>query len=1161
MAFNIKINAYAGGSIITLLNKQNCSSITLEKTEVLNEEELSNAVLVDDLYKIKCTVKLETGVEEEIDIRKTHFEGQSIYYLSKIYVSDQSSGEIITTENLFSKDSIEYTLTKNTELKCIYESKIPVCVNVNNKYYGDPFILYGDEFNNTQMVKELSIADDYVKFWICENKTSYEAVNFNYWEVNIHEVVFDTTGNGSDTIVNKGNIYKKDGLITLAAATFNLDVNNSNINLYLVRNENVLSLKNLKKSSIYSTFAGYIEAINTRIKELKSKSETANTEAIGYYLELKAYYEPNNVPITVFKRNGDWWYNVEYKFGSDIANQSLDVPEKGGYVFEGYYINPNVNDVGLDEVPEVNETLSSNHVKVTNNLGKFVKDATNFLHDYNYINPVALKAVKANYIPKKTTITLDWQIPDNSSKPTENRSVEFNQNISNIKIDIPTVTIKQNGVNVKLTFMGFYTQKGGKGDKVIRPDGKFRTDLIGYTSASVWRWNKHLTNVDDSMTLYGFWQSGSYIELNKVGGTGGSDSFVVEYKENMYKHNLYVPVRYLDPDDTTSDKLNFRGYWVDDYKTRVTWNGGGFKIDVSKKDGTKLTNTWNKWLLQKPITLDAYWYSDKYRVYANSNLEGCTAQVDDKNKVKKRVNDTVKLTASYDKSRYNFKGWKVNDATYYFNTNETVNRTIKTGDVDSVNNRIDYNANFEHRKYIVYFKDLDGTQYGTLSFYYDSYCTNAILSRPQKIGNDFDGWFSDTALTKQVTYINEGNGGNKKGPGGTDVTKTNLTSGGTVQKITLYAKWKKIDLKGKYILKPGKGNWKTGVTPQLTGTTVSFGSIMEQLNKNLIPELDGYSFSGYYDENSRLVINKNGEWKKNTYYVDKDGKSIMTDENVFTAKFSKIIDFDDRFFQTFKKELNTNITAHSNIDFKKSIENKIATTNWINKAIGIPEINYYEDLIKNFYNNGIEESYNSDKGLADKYFFNDFNIPDNKLLKQSDIIDFFNNSATKLLNTFYLKDITYDRENDKTIMHVNFIENNVPTYPEGYSGSTDTIIYFTINDDKSVVYKLNIDEIKGLTKYEATLQYFDIEFPHLTNNINKITIEHIPCFAINNLNNTRTYYKPYVIFNKYVGLEDLIIEENTLLDNTEIKEYESDSLMGSVSPGIPVYPGGGSIVV
>ena len=36
------------------------------------------------------------------------------------------------------------------------------------------------------------------------------------------------------------------------------------------------------------------------------------------------------------------------------------------------------------------------------------------------------------------------------------------------------------------------------------------------------------------MTLYGFWQSGSYIELNKVGGTGGSDSFVVEYKENMY---------------------------------------------------------------------------------------------------------------------------------------------------------------------------------------------------------------------------------------------------------------------------------------------------------------------------------------------------------------------------------------------------------------------------------------------------------------------------------------------------------------------------------------------------------------------------------------------------------------------------------------------------
>lgn len=1159
MAFNIKINAYAGGSIITLLNKQNCSSITLEKTEVLNEEELSNAVLVDDLYKIKCTVKLETGVEEEIDIRKTHFEGQSIYFLSKICVCDSSSGEIITTENLFSKDSIEYTLTKNTELKCIYESKIPVCVNVNNKYYGDPFILYGDEFNNTQMVKELSIADDYVKFWICENKTSYEAVNFNYWEVNIHEIVFDTDGNYSDNVVNRGNIYKGDSkLITLAAATFNLDVNNSDINLYLVRNENVLSLKNLKKSSIYSTFAGYIAAINTRIKELKSKPETANTEAIGYYLELKAYYEPNNVPITVFKRNGTLPYSVEYKFGSDIANQSLDVPKKGGYVFDGYYINPKVNDVGLDEVPEDDDTLSSsNHVRVTNNLGKFVKDATKFLQDYDYINPVAYKFVKANYKPKITTITLDWQIP-NSPGPEADKliDVKFKQNISNIKIDIPTVTEQQNGVDVKFKFMGFYTQKGGKGDKVIKPDGKFRTDLLGYTSAGVWRWNKNLTS-DDSMTLYADWKAGSYIELDKVGGTGGSNSFTVKYEEDMSNHDLYIPIRYVDPTDTKSDKLIFNGYWVDDYNTRVTRDDGVFKSNRTRQDGTKLTNLRKWWLLQEPITLYAYWYSSVYMAYANSNIDKCTATINGKKKNKGdkvRVGHSVKLTVSYDKLRYNFKGWKVNDNTYYFNTNETVEKTVALGDVDSINNRIDYNANFEHRKYIVYFKDLDGTRYGTLSFYYDSYCT--ALVRPQKIGHNFVGWFSDTALTNQVTYINEGNGGNEKG-----IANTTLTSKGTVQEISLYAKWQKMELEGKYILNPGKGNWKTGVTPPpQEGTTVSFGSIMEQLNKNLIPERDGYSFTGYYDENSRLVINKKGGWKKNTYYVDKDGKSIMTDENVFTAKFQKIIDFDDGFFQTFKKELNSNITAHSNIDFKKSIENKIATTNWINKAIGIPEINYYEDLIKNFYNNGIEESYNSDKGLADKYFFNDFNIPDNKLLKQSDIIDFFNNSATKLLNTFYLKDITYDGENDKTIMHVNFIENNVPIYPEGYSGSKDTIIYFTINDDKSVVYKLNIDEIKGVQKYEATLQYFDIEFPHLTNNINKITIEHIPCFAINNLNNTRTYYKPYIVFNKFKEL-NLTIEENTLLDNTKIKEYESDSLMVPVSPEIPVYPGGGSIVV
>jgi hypothetical protein len=97
-----------------------------------------------------------------------------------------------------------------------------------------------------------------------------------------------------------------------------------------------------------------------------------------------------------------------------------------------------------------------------------------------------------------------------------------------------------------------------------------------------------------------------------------------------------------------------------------------------------------------------------------------------------------------------------------------------------------------------------------------------------------------------------------------------------------------------------------------------------------------------------------------------------------------------------------------------------------------------------------------------------------------------------------------------------------------------------------------IDEINFSGQVETSLQYFDIEFPYLTDYINKITIEHIPCFAIDNLDNTRTYYKPYVIFNKFNTL-DLTIEENTILNNTEIKEYDSDSLMH------PVFPGGGSV--
>lgn len=1169
MAFNIKINAcIEGKDTIPLGEYSNCSSIVLKKIDILNEESLTNGALVNNLYKIQYTVTSESGVSGDPGyIRKiyTNTDDSSIYFLTKIYAYDSSENVVIgSVKNLIdvinnNESGAEIIYYQNIELKCIYEKKIPVCVATNNKYYGDPWILYGDENSKTIKVKEISINDTCEKFWICENKTSWEAVDFDYWNIKIHQVVFKSGNICEDNIHTSQTINKGDSkLLNLATVTFNLDVNNSDMNLYLVRNENVLSLNNLKKLDIYSTFNTCIETIDNTLEELQDGDSTI--ESIGYYLELTACYSPNNVWITVRKRNGEPQYLKKYLFGSDISEEYINAPKRGGYVFDGFYINPNTEiDGNSDEVPEDNETLGSNYIRVTDGTGKFIQTATNFLDEYHYINPVNYKYVIANYEKAKTKVKLDWQINGkgytkngevfSDDKLDKNRIIEFNDAVSKHKIkNIPTdLKVKQNGVDVKLTFMGFYTIRDGWGDKVIKADGNFKTDLLSWTSGGRWRSNRFSTS-DDEITLYAYWTSGSYIELDRVGGTGGSGSFPVKYKENMYNRVLTKPIRYVDSSDPTSDELNFKGYWVDDYKTRVTWNGGGFIINKKKKDGTKLTNTLNQWLLQKPITLYAYWYSDKYTVYANSNIDACTAQVNNRNKVIKRTDEKVTLTASYDKLRFNFNGWYVNNSR--FSTNQTVERTILTSDVNSAENRIDYNANFENRKYTIYYKDPDNYQYGKLTFYYDLYLQNLYI--PQKAGYKFVGWFSDKALTNQVTYINEGNGGNGEGTNGADVAKTNLTSNGTVQEITLYAKWEKIIIEGRYILKPGKGAWKTDVNLPQIDTTIVYGNKMPSINEDLIPVREGYSFIGFYDKDNYKVIDKEcTDWIKNTFYVDGDGNSIMTDTYVFTAKFSKDVVIDPGEFDRFTKSLNCNITTHSNVDFKNSIENKIATIDWINTAIGIPEINYYDDLIKNFYNSDIVETYNSSKGLADKYFFNDFDFDNNKLLKQSDIIEFFDNSATELKNDFYLKEIKYDVSNDKTIMSINFIERTRPLYSSEYSGSKDTIIYFTINDDKSVVYKMCIDEIKTSTRFEINLKYFDIEFPHLTDYINKITIEHISCFAIENSDNTRTYYKPYLVFNKFTDL-DLTIEKNTILDNVEIKEYDSDTLETPSLPGVDV---------
>lgn len=1131
MSFKATVELKLNSSDNPLKNNElnNCSSITIKKitnsfpTSVVEGKYFSE-------YLSKIEISSENSEDQNIIIQQvypTNGYTNGMFHLYSIVICDANDKQLIkysldeiTDEGVtFNDEDLGGNNITEIKIYCYYKNGYMICTRSSSPYLGYPKILYEEERISKVADQIILTSNISSNFWICDNEAGEYAVDFNNWTIYLYKFIFDDDGNliKEEEITHETYTGKDFLLSSIDLGTvFDRGELEKNHKLLLLRNEHIIRLKDLKETEIYQTY------------------ESNLSNGVYCFLMLIADYTTKNVPIIFWRRNSGGSFKKIYKYATDLNTISLsssEIPSKTGYNFDGYYINPkSESDEGIKPDDETTLDNHENYRKIVDSNGNFIKGVSNFSADDNtYINIRPGKYAYANYIPKTTTITLEWNIkpvsggsmydniyinggfspisqPYTTKTITETYDKECFQ-LSSQGINIPTVKETKKSSIIDWVFAGFYSDSGCK-NEVINKDGIFLR-YSDYTTNKKWKSEK------SNLTLYAKWVKDGWIELDKNGnapdgyyGKGGSPSFSQPYGEYLPNGTEFdIPALYDDETDEKIDGWSFKGYYDSDYNEPITFPGGRFRAN------TQISNGVRKSTLMGSITIHANWDGDIFKIRAKSSNKDM-GSVSGGGRYKNGTTITLKATVN-GSNIYKFLGWKKEGEDRYKSYSSTYSPMV-TGAAT-------YIGYFDIKSYQINYRDLGGgnctaeniSQLKTSTTYWgESQIVDGV-----KTGYNFLGWYNSTGTTK-ITEINE------------PVT----------QNITLYAKWEEISYD--ITLSAGIGSFESNTHIKIPN--IKYGDVLEDLPEGAIPSKEGYVFKGFYYDKYKY-IDKDGKWIKNTGLVDSDGCSIIKTDVTLTADYSKKINLEDSFGVKFTNTIDIKVEKLNNVVFNKPIADKIATTKWINMTFGEPEKNNYCNAQKDFYIPNNQNEYKSNKVIADKHFCYDFDFSDNKCLKQTTVQGMFNNSKKNICSV-YLRSITTDTQNNKTILRMSFKNGGGIKYPV-----TEYIqVYITINDKH--IYKLLLDSSIHVSSINK--DYTDVELNDFVETISKITINHVPCFAIRNNDNISEsmYYKPYIVFNKYIDLTSLVIEKDTILDNVEIKEYSSDIL--EIVPVEPSEPGG-----
>ena len=383
---------------------------------------------------------------------------------------------------------------------------------------------------------------------------------------------------------------------------------------------------------------------------------------------------------------------------------------------------------------------------------------------------------------KKATYTITYNL--NSGKNSTSNPATYTVTTATITLADPTRT--------GYTFGGWYSDSG------------FKTKVTTIKKGST-----------GNKTFYAKWTANKYtIAFNANGGTGTAPKSI----STAYGKTVTL----------TANPFKKTGYTFTGWNTKKDGSGTAYANKAPVKNLTSKS--------EATVTLYAQWKINIATIKYNGNGSTSGSMKDQK----LTYNKSAAITSNaFKKTGYTFTGWntkKDGKGTTYKNGASVKNLadlSKKTGGT------VTLYAQWSKTKYTITYK-LDGGKNNSknpASFYVTT--ADIKLQNPTKTGYSFDGWYSDSKLTKKATTtIKKGSTGNK----------------------TFYAKWKINTYKITYNLNGGKNSSKNPASYKVTTSDIKLQN----------PTKTGYTFGGWYSDSkfkTKVTMIKKGNTGNKTLYA------------------------------------------------------------------------------------------------------------------------------------------------------------------------------------------------------------------------------------------------------------------------------------------------------
>lgn len=425
------------------------------------------------------------------------------------------------------KDEYGTKYTKNTIWQKLYNVTLTSDWSANEytiTYYGNG----GTASTNTQK----AVYDTVIGFMANAERSGY---TFSHW---------NTQADGNGQTFRAPFTYTANKNITLYAqyteniynVTFNKqngsggsDGVNATYNSAMPTGSNIIA-----PSRTGYTFKGYYANPNGAGKCYydSTMASNGNWETVGDGT-IYAKWEANQYNVKLNKQNGTGGSeNVIATFNSSMPiGAEITSPTRTGYVFQGYYSQPNGSGTKY-----YNSNMSS-------------ANAWNIPND---------SQLYANWAADTYTVILDKQGGSNGSD-----RVDAIYNSAMPSATPPTQT--------GYTFQGYYAQPNGNGKKYYHSD---------MSSANTW-------DISDNKTIYAYWKGNTYtVTFDKQGGYGGTTSVVATYGSPMPTYNITAPTR---------TGYTFKGYYDQRNGNGAKYYDGPNLSNVQNWNKTSNTTLYADW--------------------------------------------------------------------------------------------------------------------------------------------------------------------------------------------------------------------------------------------------------------------------------------------------------------------------------------------------------------------------------------------------------------------------------------------------------------------------------------------------------------------------------------------------------------------------------------